>query len=87
MADRPPGPPDRRPLLERPDLKPEDRRRIGRAVVPLLAWGLSASAVLVALTIWHLIRRGRRLRSNLAAPKSIYLPETGPRPNIPDTND
>ena len=45
-ADRKGDRPDRRPLLARPELKPEERRRIGRAVVPLLAWNLSASAVL-----------------------------------------
>ena len=66
---------DRRPLLERPDLKPEERVRIGRAVVTLLGWGLFASAVLGLLALWHLVRRGRVLRANLNPPKVVSLPE------------
>ena len=56
-------PKDRRPLLERPDLKPAERARIGRAVAILLGWGLVASAVLGLLALWHLVRRGRVLRA------------------------
>jgi hypothetical protein len=68
-------PKDRRPLLERPDLKPEERIRIGRAVAILLGWGLVASAVLGLLALWHLIRRGRILRANQPPPKAVSLPE------------
>ncbi len=71
--------PDPRPLLERPDLKPEDRRRIGRALVPLLGWGLAATALLGLLTLWHLIRRGRVLRANLPLPRIAP-----PLPSDPD---
>ncbi len=77
---KPDRPLDRRPLLERPELKPEERRRIGRAVVPLLGWGLAASTVLVLLALWHLVRRGRRLRANLAVPKHVRLPEVDGSP-------
>jgi hypothetical protein len=77
MDDRRPGQKgkDRQPLLERPDLKPEERVRIGRAAVTLLGWGLFASAVLGLLALWHLVRRGRVLRANLATPKVVSLPE------------
>ena len=77
MADRPqePGKQDRRPLLERPDLKPNERIRIGRAVVVLLGWGLFATAILGLLALWHLIRRGRLVRANLSHPRSVSLPE------------
>ncbi len=77
----------RRPLLERPDLKPADRRRIGRALIPLLGWGLAASALLGFLALWHLIRRGRVLRANLAAPKKVSLPEVGPKAEPPRTQE
>ncbi len=87
MADPEPVRADRRPLLERPELKPEERRRIGRAVVPLLGWGLIASALLVALTVWHLVRRGRILRSNLRSPKNVFLPEFHANPRERETKD
>jgi hypothetical protein len=70
---------DRRPLLERPDLKPEERVRIGRAVATLLGWGLFAIAVLGFLALWHLVRRGRMIRANQPPPKSVSLPEIEPR--------
>lgn len=66
---------DRRPLLERPDLKPEEKQRIGRVVAVLLGWGLLATSLLGLLALWHLIRRGRILRANLATPKIVSLPE------------
>jgi hypothetical protein len=68
------------PLLERPDLKPEDRKRIGRAVSGLLAAGLVGIAALGALAIWHLIRRGRLIRERLAPPRPATLPEVVPSP-------
>jgi len=87
MVDRPQARPDRRPLLERPELKPEERRRIGRALVPLLGWGLAASSLLAALAIWHLIRRGRVLRSNLGSPKTVSLPGIDERSRPRETPD
>jgi hypothetical protein len=74
---------DRRPLLERPELKPEERVRIGRAVVGLLEWGLVATALLGLLALWHLVRRGRVLRANLTQPRSVSLPEDDRPPRDP----
>jgi type II secretory pathway component PulL len=74
---------DQRPLLERPDLKPEERARIGRAVVILLGWGLVATTLLGLLALWHLVRRGRALRANLAQPRSVSLPEDDRSPRNP----
>jgi hypothetical protein len=71
---------DRRPLLERPDLKPEERVRIGRAVATLLGWGLFASAILGVLALWHLVRRGRILRANLSPPRPVSLPDLEENP-------
>lgn len=73
-ADRP-AKLDPRPLLERPDLSPRDRGRIGRAVAALLGWWLLAIAAVVALVVWVLIRRGRRLVANLDPPRAVHLPE------------
>ncbi len=85
MPDRDgaPAKKDRRPLLERPELKPEERVRIGRAVVVLLGWGLVASACLGLLALWHLVRRGRVLRANLTQPRSVSLPEDDRPPRQP----
>ena len=83
MADRAENAPrkDRRPLLERPELKPEQRARIGRVAVLLLGWGLVASTVLGLLALWHLVRRGRVLRANLSPPKSVSMPEVDKNAN------
>lgn len=78
--DRPESKPATTPLLERADLKPEERARIGRAAAVLLGWGLAASTVLALLGLWHLIRRGRLLRANLAPPKVVSLPEIEAKP-------
>jgi len=85
MPDRDGAPPskDRRPLLERPELKPQERVRIGKAVAVLLGWGLVASALLGLLALWHLIRRGRILRANLTRPRSVSLPEDVDPPRAP----
>jgi hypothetical protein len=78
MADEPAPKPT--PLLERPDLAPEDRTRIGRVVVALLGAGLVAIAALGVLAIWHLVRRGRLIRERLGNPRDVRLPEVDPRP-------
>ena len=62
-------------MLNRPELKPAERVRIGRAAASLMVWGLAASAILGILALWHLVRRGRILRANLAPPRSVSLPE------------
>lgn len=81
MAEAPVPKPggDRRPLLERPELKPEERVRIGRAAAVLLGWGLVASALLGLLALWHLIRRGRILRQGQPPPKPAPLLDVDPR--------
>jgi hypothetical protein len=73
MADRRPA--SRVPLLERPDLAPHERSRIGRAVVAVLGMGLVAIAAIGALAIWHLVRRGRLIRESLNPPRNARLPE------------
>ena len=78
VGPRPRSKGDPRPLLERPDLKPAERARIGKVVAGLLAWGLVASAALGLLALWHLVRRGRILRANLARPKAVSLPDPEP---------
>jgi hypothetical protein len=84
--DRPETKPGATPLLERDDLKPEERARVGRAAAILLGWGLVASTVLALLALWHLIRRGRVLRANLAPPKTISLPEIEAKPGPPPSS-
>jgi hypothetical protein len=84
--DRPEKKSGTTPLLERDDLKPEERVRIGRAAAILLGWGLVASTVLALLALWHLIRRGRILRANLAPPKVVSLPEVEANPGPPPSS-
>ena len=80
-----PDPPRRSsvPLLNRDDLTPHDRVRIGRAASALLAVGLAAIAAIGSLAIWHLIRRGRLIRERLAPPRIVRLPEIEPPPRDP----
>jgi hypothetical protein len=49
--------------------KPEARPRLTRAVAALLGTGLVSIAIIGALTIWHLIRRGRLIRDALPPPR------------------
>ncbi len=72
--------PDGRPLLEREDLPPGEKRRIGQAVATLLGWWIVAIAAVAALIVWHLIRRGRVLRANLNPPRIVSLPDEIDRP-------
>lgn len=51
------------------------RRRIARATATWGALTLGAVAVLAALIIWHLIRRGRLIRQSLSPPRDVRLPE------------
>lgn len=77
-----PGPNPRRaaavPLLERDDLTPPQRRRIGLAAAGLLSAGLAGVAAIGALGIWHLVRRGRLIRARLDPPRDVRLPDLGP---------
>jgi hypothetical protein len=69
-----------RELLERPDAGP----RVRQAVVRLLGVGVITIGVVGALTIWHLVRRGRLIRARLGPPRDVRLPDlasgTGLRP-------
>jgi hypothetical protein len=60
-----------RELLERPDAGP----RVRQAVVRLLGVGVITIAVVGALTIWHLVRRGRLIRARLGPPRDVRLPD------------
>ena len=62
-----------KPLLERDDLSPRDRNRIGLAASALLGAGLVATAAIGWLAIWHLVRRGRLIRERLDPPKVVQL--------------
>jgi hypothetical protein len=54
---------------------PEARRRMGRAVAGLLGTVLVSLAVLGALVVWHLVRRGRLLRERLGPPRIVRVPD------------
>jgi hypothetical protein len=60
-----------RELLERPDAGP----RVRQAVVRLLGVGVFTIGVVGALTIWHLVRRGRLIRARLGPPRDVRLPD------------
>ena len=60
-----------RRLLDRPDARP----RVRRAVVSLLGVTVVAIAAFGALTIWHLVRRGRLIRDRLGNPRDVGLPD------------
>jgi hypothetical protein len=75
MADE--SPPTRMPLLERADLPPPVRTRVGWAAAAFLGAGLVAIIALGSLAIWHLVRRGRLIRERLGRPRDVRLPELG----------
>ncbi|MFO0952221.1 MAG: hypothetical protein U0835_13935 [Isosphaeraceae bacterium] len=60
-----------RQLLDRPEARP----RVSRAVASLLVVGLVSIAAIGALTIWHLVRRGRLIQARLAPPRDVRLPD------------
>lgn len=90
MPEPEPEPPrsQLRRLLERPDARP----RVSRAVASLLAASVVAIAMLGALLIWHLVRRGRLIREGLNPPRPVRWPaidpgvqdDTIPTPTGPD---
>jgi hypothetical protein len=65
-----------RRLLGRPDAAP----RVSRAVASLLAASIVAIAVLGALVIWHLVRRGRLIREGLKPPRPVRWTPAEPGP-------
>jgi len=54
---------------------PSNRREAAKAVKLWAGVTLSSVSILGALTIWHLVRRGRVLRESLGPPKVVKLPE------------
>jgi hypothetical protein len=65
------GQPRRSPLRRILDEHPEARPRVGRAVAALLGTLVVAVAMLGALLIWHLVRRGRLIRERLNPPRVV----------------
>ena len=55
------------------------RGRVSRAVAALLATSVASIAVLGALLIWHLVRRGHMIRQNLAPPRPVRWPVLEPQ--------
>jgi hypothetical protein len=60
-----PQPEPKKSQLSRLLGEPKARARVSRAVASLLAASLASIAVLGALLIWHLVRRGRMIRDNM----------------------
>jgi hypothetical protein len=69
------GKPGRSRLRRILDERPEARPRLGRAIAILLGTGLVSLAAIGALSIWHLVRRGRLIRERLNAPHIVRMPE------------
>jgi hypothetical protein len=65
----------RRSLLYRLLKTPGARDRLGPAVARLLGISLVSVAAVGALTIWHLVRRGRLIRERLSPPRVVRLPD------------
>ena len=71
----PRGKPGRSRLRRILDERPEARPRLGRAIAVLLGTGLVSLAAIAALSIWHLVRRGRLIRERLNAPRIVRMPD------------
>ena len=63
-----------RQLLNRADARP----RVVRAVSSLLGVSVLSIAVVGALFLWHVRRRGRLIRERLALPRDVRLPDLTP---------
>jgi hypothetical protein len=74
-----PDPEPKRSQLSRLLKRPEARGRVSRAVAALLATSVVSIAVLGALLIWHLVRRGQMIRQNLAPPRPVRWPALKPQ--------
>lgn len=57
----------------------EAGRRVGRIAVVWLVLALGTIVVLSALVVWHLLRRGRLIRSSLGPPRMVQLPVFEPQ--------
>ena len=73
--------PEPRPL---PPPRPEIRRRVRRLAATWMGLVLGAVATLSALILWHLVRRGRLLRENLAPPREVRWEATDPTDPTPE---
>jgi hypothetical protein len=73
-----PDPEPKRSQLSRLLKQPKARGRVSRAVASLLATSVVSIAVLGALLIWHLVRRGHMIRQNLAPPRPVHWPALEP---------
>jgi hypothetical protein len=73
-----PEPEPKRSQLSRLLEQPKARDRVRRAVASLLAASVVSIAVLGALLIWHLVRRGRLIRQGLAPPRPVRWPALEP---------
>jgi hypothetical protein len=70
-ATRDGGQPKRSPLRRILDEHPEARPRLGRAIAFALGTGLVALAMVGALLVWHIVRRGRLIRERLSPPRVV----------------
>jgi len=73
-----PDPEPKRSQLRRLLQQPAARGRVSRAVSSLLAASVVSIAVLGALLIWHLVRRGRMIRQSLAPRRPVRWPVLEP---------
>lgn len=62
---------------------PLKRRRVGRALALWSGVTLTGLAAVAALAIWHLLRRGQRVRDRLGPPREIDWPEPDGHPSEP----
>lgn len=76
-SDDQPAPEPTRTLREVIATNPEARERVGRAYAELLAAVLVAVAGFSLLLLWHLARRGRRIRERLGPPRPTRWPDGG----------
>lgn len=58
---------------------PSQRKQVGHALRLWVGVTLGATSLLAALAIWHLKRRGQRLRERLGPPREILWPDLTPR--------
>ncbi len=57
------------------------RRRVGHLAATWLGLTLGTVATVSALILWHLARRGRLIRENLAPPRIVKWDEIPPSPS------
>ncbi len=55
----------------KPPPRPDARRHVRRLAATWMGLVLVTASTLAALILWHLVRRGRLLRENLAPPREV----------------